>query len=95
MFVSRWLFQQTVPRRSEVRSFVSTALAPRPRFTAFDRCDRCGAQAYVRFELANGGELMFCAHHARAHSSKLSEIATKVDDDTAALDGSSDAGASS
>ena len=26
---------------------------------ALDRCDRCGAQAYVRAVLLNGGELMF------------------------------------
>lgn len=34
--------------------------------TAIDRCDRCGAQAYVRVSVGNG-ELLFCAHHAREH----------------------------
>jgi hypothetical protein len=38
-----------------------TASAP---LTAADRCDRCGAQAYVRATLVSGGELMFCLHHA-------------------------------
>src|SRR5690606_32335368 len=38
-----------------------------PRLTAHDRCDRCGAQAYVKVLLEAGGELMFCAHQARAH----------------------------
>lgn len=42
-----------------------------PTFTALDRCDGCGAQAYVRVELANGAELLFCAHHAREHHEKL------------------------
>jgi len=37
--------------------------------TAVDRCDRCGAQAYVRALLPNGLELLFCAHHNRQHSS--------------------------
>jgi len=29
---------------------------------AFDRCDRCGAQAYVMVKGATG-ELLFCGHH--------------------------------
>ena len=47
-----------------------------------DRCDRCGAQAYLRVELAGGGELLFCAHHAREHGDKLREIAVTVHDET-------------
>jgi hypothetical protein len=47
-----------------------------------DRCDRCGAQAYLRVELAGGGELLFCAHHAREHGDKLREIAVSVHDET-------------
>jgi hypothetical protein len=44
---------------------VSTALATNTAgLTAADRCDRCGAQAYVRASLGGGGELLFCAHHA-------------------------------
>ena len=44
---------------------MTTALAPNTEaLTAADRCDRCGAQAYVRATLMSGGELMFCAHHA-------------------------------
>lgn len=38
--------------------------------TAADRCDRCGAQAYVRVTLS-AGELLFCAHHARQHEAAL------------------------
>lgn len=30
---------------------------------AQDRCDRCGAQAYVKARIKTGGELLFCAHH--------------------------------
>jgi hypothetical protein len=61
---------------------VDTAVAPTPRFTALDRCDRCGAQAYVRVHLASGGELLFCAHHAREHADKLHEIAAEIHDDS-------------
>lgn len=50
--------------------------------TAADRCDACGAQAYVRVEMPFG-ELMFCAHHARKHSAKIEEVATNVVDETA------------
>lgn len=50
--------------------------------TATDRCDRCGAQAYVRVTLTSGGELLFCGHHGRAHSAKLSQVALKIHDET-------------
>ena len=48
---------------------MTTTLAP--SLTAADRCDRCGAQAYVRARLNTGGELLFCAHHGREHLPKL------------------------
>lgn len=50
--------------------------------TAADRCDRCGAQAYLRVTLPSGGELLFCAHHAKAHSDKLQQVALKIHDET-------------
>jgi 4-hydroxyphenylpyruvate dioxygenase-like putative hemolysin len=52
--------------------------------TASDRCDRCGAQAFVRVVLA-AGELLFCAHHARAHGERLAQVAVEVQDGTAAI----------
>jgi hypothetical protein len=33
-------------------------------------------------ELQTGGELLFCAHHAREHGDKLREIAANVIDET-------------
>ncbi|MGH8967289.1 MAG: DUF7455 domain-containing protein [Actinomycetes bacterium] len=63
---------------------MTTALAP-TALTAADRCDRCGAQAYLRVELSKGGELLFCAHHAREHGDKLREIAVSVHDETEKL----------
>ena len=53
--------------------------------TAHDRCDACGAQAYVRVTLTSGGELLFCAHHGRAHSDKLKQVALKIQDETSRL----------
>ena len=52
---------------------------------AADRCDRCGAQAYLRVTLASGGELLFCAHHGRAHSDKLKQVALNIQDETSRL----------
>lgn len=53
---------------------------------ASDRCDRCGAQAYLRVTLGSGGQLLFCAHHGRAHQDKLQQVALKIDDQTDTLD---------
>lgn len=52
---------------------------------AADRCDRCGAQAYVRVTLPSGGELLFCGHHGRAHSDKLKQVALNIQDETSRL----------
>ena len=69
-----------------------TATAQLTGLSAVDRCDRCGAQAYVRVELAGGAELLFCAHHARQHEDKLREVAITIHDETNRL-ASSDASA--
>jgi hypothetical protein len=53
-----------------------TLTAPAP-LTAEDRCDRCGAQAKVRADLAQG-ELLFCAHHAREHADRLAQVAVRI-----------------
>lgn len=59
-----------------------TATATETReLLATDRCDACGAQAYVRVTL-NSGELLFCGHHARANESALREVALDWDDQT-------------
>lgn len=52
--------------------------------TAVDRCDRCNAQTYVRVTLPKG-ELLFCAHHSRAHASAYQGIALSVHDESERL----------
>ena len=52
---------------------------------ALDRCDRCGAQAYLRVTLASGGELLFCAHHGKKYESGLRSVAAEIHDETARL----------
>jgi hypothetical protein len=61
-----------------------TPTAPSPTLTAADRCDRCGAQARVRVVLATG-DLLFCAHHAKAYEDKLRATAVDWVDETASL----------
>jgi hypothetical protein len=62
-----------------------TATAAATRLTAADRCDRCGARAYVRVTLPGGGELLFCAHHGRAHEGALRAAEASIQDETQAL----------
>ena len=64
---------------------MTTAVADRTLTTA-DRCDRCGAQAYVRVVLgASGGELLFCAHHARAVEPNLRPLSSDWHDESGRL----------
>ena len=48
---------------------------------AYDRCDRCGAQAYVRVMFVNG-ELMFCGHHFDKHQPSFTVDKYAVLEDT-------------
>ena len=65
---------------------MTTALAPNTAaMTAADRCDRCGAQAYVRASLGNGGELLFCAHHAAEYRPALEAVGAVFHDESGRL----------
>lgn len=45
---------------------------PMVSFTALDRCDRCGAQAYYQADKTEAAaELLFCAHHHREFETEL------------------------
>ncbi|MBE6483706.1 MAG: hypothetical protein E7Z96_02840 [Actinomycetaceae bacterium] len=59
---------------------MSTTLPDEVMLTADDRCDACGAQAYVRVVLPYG-ELFFCGHHANEHLDKLREAAVSIQDE--------------
>lgn len=48
--------------------------------TATDRCDRCGARAYVLAIFDGGSELLLCAHHGRKHRERLVETAAVIVD---------------
>lgn len=51
---------------------------------ASDRCDECGAQAYIRVVLASG-ELLFCGHHGNEKREALELIAISWQDETEKL----------
>lgn len=57
----------------------------RTPLTLSDRCDRCGAQAFVRVYLAQDNALQFCAHHYHEHEGKLRGIAVDIQDESAEL----------
>jgi len=47
--------------------------------TAADRCDRCGAAAYVR-AMFNAGLLDFCAHHAHTYRDAIAKALDVLDE---------------
>lgn len=55
-----------------------------PEMTARDRCDYCGAQAYVIVTL-KAGDLMFCGHDYAEHETILATMAVSVRDERARL----------
>lgn len=72
-------------RRAESESAATGARARNWGLTTLDRCDRCGAQAYVRVLLPSRQDLLFCAHHNRQYSSALANIAVEIQDETIRL----------
>jgi hypothetical protein len=59
-------------------------LDSRHELTAADRCDSCGAQAYIRVTMQSG-ELLFCAHHGAKFKEKLSPTALEWHDESSRL----------
>ena len=59
----------------------ATTLSPPPSLTIADRCDRCGAQAFIR-AVFTVGELTFCGHHGRELLLPLQRDAVHVEDAT-------------
>ena len=63
---------------------VTTTVTASP-LTASDRCDRCGAQAYVRATMGSGFDLLLCAHHFRENEERLREVAVSIHDESTKL----------
>lgn len=58
---------------------------PVVEFTAQDRCDGCGAQAYAA-ATSEFGELLLCGHHLRRNYDRLLDEGWEVTEDFEALD---------
>jgi hypothetical protein len=67
---------------ADERDVKLTPLLAETPLSAADRCDRCGARAYLRAVLPSGSELLFCAHHAREHAAALKSVAVEFHDQT-------------
>jgi hypothetical protein len=77
------LIRVAIPPTQQEGADVTAVLTPTAEpLTALDRCDRCGAQAYLRVTLASGGELLFCAHHGKKYEESLRSIAADIHDET-------------
>lgn len=48
--------------------------------TSADRCDSCGAQAYVQVFLSEG-DLLFCGHHFKENEDKLVTTSVRIYDE--------------
>jgi hypothetical protein len=48
------------------------------KLTRGDRCDRCGAEAFVQATMPSGFELLFCGHHFNENESVLTEKGAAV-----------------
>lgn len=55
------------------------------QMNALNRCDGCGARAYVRVLFRHRQELLFCAHHYRQHAVALASLAIDIQDGTRQL----------
>ncbi len=75
---------QIAPETTATGTSAMGDLASSHQLTASDRCDSCGAQAYIRVTMATG-ELIFCAHHGARFKEKLSATALEWHDESARL----------
>lgn len=67
--------------REQGRAMAGISTLTQTALSASDRCDRCGAQAYVRVKLASG-ELLFCGHHSKEYAVSLKRVAVEIEDQT-------------
>ncbi|MEY3101114.1 MAG: hypothetical protein RL435_260 [Actinomycetota bacterium] len=68
-------------REGQEKAMAGISTLTQSPLSASDRCDRCGAQAYVRVKLA-AGELLFCGHHSKEYAVSLKRVAVEIEDQT-------------
>jgi hypothetical protein len=84
--MSLWCVEIDAPKGKSmnIETEITEESTQDPELTAADRCDECGAQAYIRVELASG-ELLFCGHHGNEKREALEPIAISWHDETEKL----------
>ena len=65
---------------------------PPVALTYSDRCDRCGAQAFIKIILLTG-ELLFCVHHFTQHETVLRSATINILDERSKINGKSESSA--
>jgi hypothetical protein len=85
MSAGKFWIRRRARREESAAAALARALGDDGLLTALDRCDRCGARAYVRVLLPSRLELLFCAHHNRQYASALAKIAVEIHDETRSL----------
>jgi len=69
-------------KRTPKLTHARSAYTPHMPLTASDRCDRCSAQAFVRFHFPDDQDLQFCRHHSQMYQDTLLDLAIDVEDET-------------
>lgn len=54
---------------------------PTPSLTLADRCDSCGAQAFLKATMPSGTALLFCGHHGNEHRASLLASGASIHDE--------------
>lgn len=55
-----------------------------PSLNAVDRCDRCNAQAYVRWT-KSAADMLMCGHHSNKHEAALTVQGWAIHEDNRAV----------
>jgi hypothetical protein len=76
---------EAAPARGEQQRGSDVTPTIDAQLTAADRCDRCGAQAYVRATMESGFDLLLCAHHFHENESRLRAVAVSIHDESQRL----------
>lgn len=58
----------------EISTTDSEAPAKKPTLNSTHRCDRCGAQAYLRVFLKSGNDLLFCGNHFKRYEAAMAPV---------------------
>ena len=79
-----WSWKGNILSQEIIAEATTEAQETSETLTALDRCDVCGAQAYIRVELASG-DLIFCSHHGNEKKAQLEPVALSWHDESSKL----------